>query len=134
MRMETRHQQKRFHQRHRPAVLLVLACILGITLACSGGTPVDPPGVGEKAERGYQACAPIIEALDRYREANNAYPDSLADLVPDYLPAIPAEVNDEPILYERTDESYTLSFSYTGPGLNYCIYTPEVGWRCSGLY
>ena len=131
---DTLSQPQRSHRRRLLAVLLVIACTLGPTLACAGGGTAEPPGQGEKAELGYQACAPIIEALEQYQEANGAYPDSLADLVPDYLPAVPAEVNDEPIRYELTDESYTLSFSYTGPGLNLCGYSPEEEWRCSGLY
>jgi hypothetical protein len=118
------------------AMLPVLLGILGMTLACSGGAAVEPPGQGAKAELGYQACAPIIAALGRYHDANGAYPQTLAELVPDYLPSVPGVVNDQPIQYSRTDESYSLSFGYVGPGLNTCTYSPdqEQGWRCSGLY
>lgn len=127
-------QSKQSHRRRRLMTLLVAACILGLTLACLPRQTDEPPGQGEKAERGYQACAPVIEALERYEQANGAYPDDLAELVPDYLPAVPQEVNDEPIVYEKTDDGYTLSFTYTGPGLNICIHSPAGGWRCSGMY
>jgi len=35
-------------------------------------------------------AVPLIEALDRYREANKSYPESLDELVPMYLPDIPS--------------------------------------------
>ncbi|MBM3124446.1 MAG: hypothetical protein FJZ87_05140 [Chloroflexi bacterium] len=93
----------------------------------------DPPGAGPKAFDGYMACAPIIEALNKYHESNGAYPESLQELVPEYLAEVPDSVNDAPITYSKTEESYALSFSYIGPGLNYCTYSPSE-WKCSGAY
>ena len=94
----------------------------------------EPPGVGEKAERGYSACAPIITALEQVHAQTGEYPDVLAELVPAYIAEIPTEVNQEPITYSKTGESYSLSFYYTGPGMNACTYTPEDRWDCSGAY
>lgn len=108
--------------------------IVAVFCACSPFATDEPPGVGEKAEKGYAACAPVIAALENYKESNGAYPNSLAELVPDYISAVPTEVNDIPITYEKVDESYTLSFGYTGPGMNRCTYSPEENWHCSGAY
>jgi hypothetical protein len=33
-------------------------------------------------------------------------------------------VNGYLITYRAAAGSYTLEFSYTGPGMNYCVYTP----------
>ncbi len=112
--------------------LVLIALVSG---ACRVFTPDLPPGEGEKAERGYVACQPIIEALEAYHDANGQYPRNLEELVPAFIPAYPREVNDEPIQYEMTAQNnYKLSFSYIGPGLNHCTYTPHDDWRCTGLY
>jgi hypothetical protein len=39
-----------------------------------------------------------------------------------------------PLTYRRVSDSYELSFSYVGPGMNTCTYSPAVGWKCSGYY
>ncbi len=94
----------------------------------------EAPGEGATAERGYRACEPIIAALRAYHEREGAYPATLDGLVPEYLADVPAAVNEWPIEYSLTDDSYRLAFSYTGPGMNHCTYTPEAGWDCYGYY
>jgi len=117
-------------------VYLAIAGMLGGAIACVPKMLVkdEPPGVGERAELRYAACAPIIDALEQYRAAKGAYPNSVADLVPEYLPELPGKVNDYGIAYLRTEESYNLEFYYLGPGMNRCAYTPEDEWQCSGAY
>ena len=112
---------------------LLFSALLGL-LACSIFSTPEPPGVGEKSEKGYAACNPIIAALEKHHMEKGAYPESLAELVPDYLANVPAEVNNEPIYYSKAGESYTLQFHYIGPGTNTCTYTPEDKWHCSGAY
>jgi len=112
--------------------LLLCIAILALT-ACKLFT-VDPPGVGEKAEHGYATLEPLIKTLEQYQADTSAYPESLEELVPDYISSIPTEVNDQPIYYKKVDESFILSFHYIGPGMNTCSYTPEDQWQCSGAY
>jgi hypothetical protein len=114
------------------AGLLVCAAAVGAGFLLKRET--EAPGEGAKAQRGYQACDPIIVALRQYEEDHGAYPEALAALVPGYLAEVPAAVNDWPIEYRLTDESYSLEFSYTGPGMNHCSYTPAGGWDCYGYY
>lgn len=116
-----------------PCILLLLSILL--LSACAGQTE-EPPGIGEKAERGYAACNFIIEVLEYYKRDTGTYPASLVELVPDYSPSIPTEVNGQPIMYHKTDEGYSLSFSYIGPGMNSCTYSTDDGrqWRCSGAH
>lgn len=114
-------------------VVLVVMVVLA-AFACSALPTEEPPGVGEKAERGYAACSLIIHALEQYHSEKGEYPESLAELTPDYLAAIPTEVNNEPISYMKTEESFSLSFYYIGPGMNICTFTPEEQWQCSGAY
>ena len=119
---------------HRRKIVLFLFLIVFI-LACSSILPTEePPGVGEKAERGYTTCAPIITALEQYLLETGEYPGSLAELVPNYLAVVPNEVNDQPISYTKTEEGYSLSFHYIGPGMNSCTFTPADEWSCSGAY
>ena len=96
----------------------------------------EPPGVGEKAERGYAACTPIIEALNTYKKAHGSYPTDLEELVPDTIASVPGEFKDGEIWYEKTEAGYILNFTYFGPGMNICKYSPEAGeeWKCSGAY
>lgn len=94
----------------------------------------DPPGEGQKAEAGYKACAPIIEALESYEAEHNAYPEKLDALVPGYLPEDSIKPEDFLFDYQITDTSYKLVFRYTGPGMNICTYTPETGWDCFGYW
>lgn len=116
-----------------PNILLVLAVLL--LTACAGQTE-EPPGVGIKAQNGYAACNFIIEVLDQYNNDTGGYPASLEELIPDYSPSIPTEVNGQPIVYHKTAEGYDLSFSYIGPGMNTCTYSTPDGrnWRCSGAH
>ena len=94
----------------------------------------DPPGQGDRAQLGYQACAPIIAALESYQQAHGAYPASLQDLVPTYLPALPGRVNGYPIRYSPAAGSYTLEFDYERPGMNRCVYSPGKHWTCQGYF
>jgi hypothetical protein len=107
------------------AILFLMACKL---------FTVEPPGVGEKSERGYAVCDPIIAILEQYKSDKGEYPKTLEELTPEYLPEVPIEVNDEPISYNKTDESFSLQFHYVGPGMNTCTFTPEDKWHCSGAF
>jgi hypothetical protein len=124
---------KDFSSTHIRFVLLFISILW--LLACSGRTE-EPPGTGIKANQGYAACNYIIAVLEDYKSAKGTYPASLEDLVPGYASSIPTEVNGQPIVYSKSDEDYTLSFSYIGPGMNYCTYSTEDGrkWRCSGAH
>jgi hypothetical protein len=110
---------------------LMFAALLGLGLISAG---CEKPGEGEKAERGYQVCQPIIDALADYHADTGAYPENLDALAPKYLADIPPEVNGYPIRYTLTPTSYTLGFSYERPGMNHCDYAPETGWECYGYY
>ena len=94
----------------------------------------DEPGMGPKAEKGYRACNPIVEALARFYADKKAYPVSLYALVPAYLPSFETKVNDYPIRYEQSTKSFKLRFSYEGPGMNNCDFTPEIHWHCEGHF
>ncbi len=107
--------------------------IMGVLL-CLNFAGCPQPGEGGDAERGYDACRPIIEALARHHTDLSHYPEELAVLIPAYLSEIPASVNDYPIEYKRTETSYQLEFSYVGPGMNHCRYAPETDWVCRGYF
>lgn len=119
------------HHRRTIGLFLLLTVLI---LACSIVPTAEPPGVGEKAERGYTTCAPIITALEQYLLDKGEYPESLTGLVPDYLAQVPGEVNDQPISYTKTEDGFSLSFHYIGPGMNTCTYTPANEWSCSGAF
>ena len=103
-------------------------------------TACPAPGEGPLAERGYRRGAPVIAALERYRSERGAYPDSLRQLVPAFLPDSALRVPDRdreryPLEYQRTADGYELGFRYAGPGMNTCSYTPSTArWKCSGYF
>src|SRR5262245_24538693 len=111
-------------------LVAALGCALCGLLAFWGFKTLmgPPPGVGEKAERGYQTCQPIIEALEAYQTQEGGYPATLEELRPRYVDEIPEEVNGYPLEYRKTEDGYSLEFSYEGPGMNHCTYTPAKGW------
>lgn len=114
------------------ALLLTGACLLAYNWYYQNY--LIPPGEGPKAEAGYQACQPLIEALADYKAQEGRYPETLGALSPAYLGEIPAQVNEMEIIYRLTERSYSLEFSYAGPGMNHCAYTPEAGWDCMGFW
>ena len=115
--------------------LLFISISLVIFLACNTITPTEePPGVGDKAEQGYAASEPVITALEQFKADKGFYPETLAELVPDYLSAVPTKDDVLDFSYRKTGESFEFSFHYIGPGMNTCTYTPEGGWQCSGAF
>jgi len=108
--------------------LLCVVFVLALAVACGsvGGGPYE--------QQGYQACAPIIEALQQYHEATGQYPATLEELIPDYLQQIPSEVNGFPLHYARIGEgqtqTYALAFAFPAGAGATCSYMPEDGWKC----
>lgn len=88
-----------------------------------------PPGEGKVAQKFYSKAEPIIKALEEFRLSNGSYPNKLTELAPEYL----SHVDWNEHSYESFGNSYKLFFSYEGPGVNSCVYTPEEAWKCSGL-
>ena len=115
----------------KPPFLYIAIFVL---IACKTFSVVEPPGVGEKAELGYAVCDPIITAVEQYKIDKGVYPETLEQLVPDYLSEVSTEVNGQPISYTKIESGFSLAFHYIGPGMNTCTYTPEDKWKCSGAY
>ena len=116
-------------------LLLISAIAIVIILACNTVIPTDkPPGVGEKAEQGYAASEPVIAALEQYKADKGVYPETLAELAPEYLATVPTKDEVLGFSYRSTGDSFAFSFHYLGPGMNTCTYTPEEKWRCSGAF
>lgn len=113
---------------------LLLGILMILVLACSVIATPEPPGVGEKAEKGYAASEPVIAALEQYRADKGSYPKTLSELIPEYLAVNPLTTEVQDFSYSKNGESYSLSFHYLGPGMNTCTYTPEEKWKCSGAY
>ena len=103
-------------------------------------TSCASPGEGAKAKSGYSAAAPVIAALDAYHGANAAYPSSLNELVPKFITSNDLNVvfpdkKATTFKYRRVYDGYELSFAYTGPGTNQCVYREKTKtWQCYGAY
>ncbi|HPQ40608.1 MAG TPA: hypothetical protein PLV45_09565 [bacterium] len=77
----------------------------------------------------------IIAALDEYYAHNGDYPDSLLDLVPEYLKSIPElqyRYRYQGFGYSSTGWTFRLEFDVAG--LTHCVYTAgprSAQWQCS---
>jgi len=132
---------RRHERRGRAAALGCASALvyspLAFVLAVCHGVYV---GDGPRAQVGFAWGAPVVAALERHRSERGAYPDSLTELVPDYLPGRAAlrlpergRFSRGP-RYARDGAGYTLEFGYAGPGMNVCTYTPAARrWEC-GTY
>src|SRR5262245_56859022 len=116
--------------------LFVFVAAFGMLQGCAFFDSLfDPPGKGSTAEAWFARCQPIIDSLENYKASNHHYPDSLSELVPAYVAAIPdEELKQGTLRYQRHAESYELKFTYYGPGVNYCISQPGSKWVCRGYY
>lgn len=126
-------------QRRRILLVLLLALIACLAMGALAWTwlwnnLLVPPGQGSRAERGFQAAEPILQAIDRYHADTGEYPESLEALAPQYLPETPTGPEGIDFIYRKTGTSFSLEFSYVGPGMNRCAFTPETDWDCSGYY
>jgi hypothetical protein len=96
--------------------------------------------------------------LEKFHGEQGHYPAHLQDLVPTYLPDVTAllprgkidpaqspraaasaqshEVSSLDAFWYRVDaDAYSLSFSYTGPGINDCWYESKTRkWKAHGYY
>ena len=102
---------------------LLFRLVVCLSVVCC--VSCNAPGKGPKAERGYARAKPVVTALDSFRRAKGQYPDSLNQLVPQFLPAAALETPTRtqeryPLEYQQSDGNFTLTFRYVGPGMNYC--------------
>ena len=111
---------------------------LTATMFACASCPRQPLEEGATARAGFRRTAPVIAALEEYRETQGRYPDSLPALVPEYLDrnalAIPTPAALRyPLQYTLEGAGYRLGFRFTGPGINQCWYLAgEARWHCTG--
>jgi hypothetical protein len=113
----------------------IFALLLVALSAC------DSPGEGKMADLGKAHSTRIVGALDKFRHEHGEYPRSLEELTPNLLTSVQLlEYTSHPAVIEYRRDSpqvFELSFSYTGPGRNTCIYRSDErknGWECFGYY
>ena len=138
-------------------VIALLIASLGL-LFTSYCCFTPPSGKGRQAEAGFRAATPVSVALEKFHEDRRSYPVHLDELVPRYLPDAAAllvrgkvEPQHSPrasesaggdggsslhqFMYVREANGYRLSFSYTGPGMNTCVFDSRTKqWHSHGYY
>jgi hypothetical protein len=98
--------------------------------AACGLVACETPGKGPVAEEGYRQAAPVIAAIDKFREDHGRYPIKLRELVPHYIPHVRqvAEFNSlrgdlQGFEYYPKQDRYGLNFVYyTSVYANTCCY------------
>ena len=108
-----------------------LALVLPLA-ACALVGCAETPGKGPIAEAGFRSAAPVLAAIDRFREDRGHYPSSLRQLVPQYLrqihqvPMADSLHGDlEGFQYNATRGGYSLVFVYYTFRANVCAYDSD---------
>ena len=88
----------------------LIGLIVVAVLLAAGYVALDFYTEGDKymtmtESRGMQ----IVQGLTKHKLATQAYPDSLAKLAPQYIPALPACPAGEPFAYTRSGTDFTLT-------------------------
>lgn len=126
---------------------ILIGCVALCVTSCQ-----SPPGQGWKAETGFHHAVPVIAALEEFHRDRGTYPIELSELVPAYLSfdklLLPSPLgggierirstapnNPHMFSYDQNGNSYDLSFSYEGPGINRCFYDSKTkSWYSHGYY
>ncbi len=72
----------------------------------------------------------LVEALERYYLRTGEYPPSLEGLIPGELNTVPQLPNGQPFLYEKHENSYTLSYLKPGSTIFCQISAHSIAWHC----
>lgn len=84
--------------------------------------------------------APVIEALERYRDIHGTYPSTLDELVPAHLAPSVLRAPEQSLLanpfeYEPTAHRYILRLREAPPGISGCEFASVPRrWYCSGYF
>ena len=114
------------------------ATLAGLS-ACCGPDACGP------ALTGFAALAPVTTAINAHMAQTGQMPQTLAQMPTGALVPDPAGrhglgfVDDRGVWHEvgltQTGDGLSLTFSYSGPGMNHCVWTySRQDWRCSGYH
>ena len=122
---------------------MILRALVGLVAAAAAFAfgscyLAEKPGTGSRAATGYRAAAPVIAALEAFRDQHRHYPGALQELVPRYLDAAATNLDTGYVFgftYEPHGRSYTLAFTYHAAAINDCSYNSKTKkWDCSGYF
>jgi hypothetical protein len=114
-------------------ILITVLCFAFLADKCG-----EKPGEGDVAKRGYTAAQPVIDALEKYHQENQKYPDTWIKLAPKYIKELPKDGEGLRYNYMYIDDkdTYRIGFSYDGSGvlgISECTYYSNTkSWSCSG--
>ena len=131
--------------------LVFISCIFLLNTCAenSGNTPmgvgVTPSSVfdstievNEEVENGISLGNVVVEAIERYYDNEGSYPETLSDLVPRYMNAIPTTGTNQEFKYLLLDTEnilgipYNLSFNLISNVNTACVYRQKhQTWDCS---
>ncbi len=91
-----------------------------------------PPGKGPDAEAGRRASVGMMNAIEAYRSARQAYPFTLEDMIPEFIAGVPHLKNGATFEYQRLGANYKLTFNYSNPLPVHCSHdsSSRDPWVC----
>lgn len=117
--------------------LIPVVAVLSLASCCSPYSQqlCCQPTTCPAAIEGFTRYEPVVTALDRYKQLHGAYPSTLEVLMLEQPGAWVAGDRDQLTYLSADDGTYTLEFTYYGPGANRCWRTSEmVNWDCTGYF
>jgi hypothetical protein len=115
----------------------ILALLVALPLVASCFVFQCAPYNCRQAVEGRALYEPLLASIEQYHEQYAVYPEALADLTPEYIDGIPALADDAgPKFpeYRRVNGHFEFMFQYFGPGMNWCVYSPQEEWTCDGHF
>jgi hypothetical protein len=108
---------------------LILSPILLVFAMCNG----PPPGESDKARATMAKAAVAISALDSIYTRGHSHLGTLEQIGQSALTS--ATDSTYPITFARDALGYRLTFWYSGPGSNTCVFASRAHrWQCSGAF
>ncbi|MFN8654621.1 MAG: hypothetical protein U0133_22160 [Gemmatimonadales bacterium] len=106
--------------------MLVVAIIAGV---CWYYFKPLPPGKGPEAQHAMRVGSMVVQAAENYRSARRSLPLNLAEMVPEFLTAIP-HIKMGGVSYERLGANYKVTVSYSDPIPKHCSMMMGTRWTC----
>jgi hypothetical protein len=110
---------------------IVLLCF-GLPRLLKSANP-DPVGEGQEARSGKKLAEFVIAVIEKGKETNNVYPESLDAILPLFSEDTQRKINALHMTYtpDETGSKFVLTFSCTDDGLVTCSWRSEKqSWTC----
>ncbi|MBN2007587.1 MAG: hypothetical protein JXA21_29850 [Anaerolineae bacterium] len=105
---------------------IIFGIVLGIPYIIFNETIIYPMRLSQMRKD----ADTLVLAIEQFRTDAGKYPDTLNNLVPEYLERIPQLPGNAQFEYQFEGDKYSLSYAYPSIAPVFCHYTQNFGWYC----